>query len=60
MELFCILLFYLTKFRTLLQSTDLAYIEYEASNIYTSTEFQTKFVYSVGEHYFHSFHYISA
>jgi len=32
------------------------YIEYEASNIYTASAFQTR----AKECYFHSFHYISA
>jgi len=29
-------------------------------NIYTASAFQTNSVYSVGERYFHTFHYISA
>jgi len=49
--------FYLTEFRTLLQSTDLHWVW---SFEHTSSVFQTKSVYSVGERYFHSFHYISA
>jgi len=42
-----------------LYSNQLTYIEYEASNIYTASAFQAKSIYSVGERYFHSFHYIS-
>ena len=60
MELFCIVLFS-TWPSFILYSNQLTYIEYEASNIYTASAFQTKSVYSVGEPYFHIlFHYISA
>ena len=54
MELFCTLPFS-TWPSFVLYSDQLTYIEYEASNIYTASAFQTR----AKEHYFHSFHYIS-
>ena len=50
--------FYLIESSFVLYSNQLTYIEYEASNIYTASVFQTR----VKERYwyFHSFHYISA